>query len=131
MRNGVIYMSTIKELRDEENKLLFGISMEVIADVVILSGEAFVKAISSTIKKEFGTTKIDFDATLTIGACIISLILFHKVAGVREGTIVAALIVGLIAKFFNKKLGFTAFLEKLLNLFQLGKYNFSIKTMVC
>lgn len=84
----------------------FGISMEVIADVVMLSGEAFVKAISSTMKKEFGTTKIAFDATLTIGACIISLILFHKVTGVREGTIVAALIVGLIAKFFNKKLGF-------------------------
>ena len=84
----------------------FGISMEVIADVVMLSGEAFVKAISSTMKKEFGITKITFDATLTISACIISLILFHKVVGVREGTIVAALIVGLIAKFFNKKLVF-------------------------
>lgn len=84
----------------------FGISMEVIADVVMLSGEAFVQAISSTMKKEFGITKIAFDATLTISACIISLILFHKVTGVREGTIVAALIVGLVAKFFNKKLEF-------------------------
>lgn len=84
----------------------FGISMEVVADVVMLSGEAFVKAISDTMKKEFGTTKIIFDATLTIGACIISLILFHNVVGVREGTIIAALIVGLIARFFNQKLGF-------------------------
>jgi len=83
-----------------------GISMEVIADVVMLSGEAFVKAISSTIKKEFGTTKIAFDTTLTIGACIVSLILFNNIAGIREGTIVAALIVGLIAKFFSKNLGF-------------------------
>ncbi|MDS0524194.1 DUF6198 family protein [Clostridium sp. SHJSY1] len=84
----------------------FGISMEVIADVVMLSGEAFVKAISDTMKKEFGTTKIVFDASLTIGACIISLIIFHNIVGVREGTIIAALIVGLIAKFFNERLGF-------------------------
>lgn len=83
-----------------------GISMEVIADVVMLSGEAFVKAISSTIKREFGTTKILFDATLTITACIISLVMFHEIKGVREGTVVAALIVGLIAKFLSKKLSF-------------------------
>lgn len=86
--------------------LALGISMEVIADVVMLSGEAFVKAISSTMEKEFGITKIIFDGTLTIGACAISLILFHNIVGVREGTIIAALIVGLIAKFFNEKLGF-------------------------
>lgn len=84
--------------------LALGVSMEVIANVVMLSGEAFVKAISTKYKKEFGTTKICFDTTLTLCACIISLILFHKVAGVREGTVIAAFIVGLIAKFFNKHL---------------------------
>ncbi|MHC1721846.1 MAG: YitT family protein [Aminipila sp.] len=84
--------------------LALGVSIEVIADVVMLSGEAFVKAISTKLKKEFGTTKICFDTTLTICACIISLIMFRKVAGVREGTVIAAFIVGLIAKFFNKHL---------------------------
>ena len=86
--------------------LAFGISMEVIADVVMLSGEAFVNAISSKFNKEFGTIKICFDVTLVAAACIISLLMFNKLVGVREGTIVAALIVGLIAKFFNKKFGF-------------------------
>lgn len=84
--------------------LAFGVSMEVIADVVMLSGEAFVKAISTKLKKEFGTTKICFDTTLTICACIISLAMFRKITGVREGTVIAAFIVGLIAKFFNKRL---------------------------
>ena len=84
----------------------FGVSIEVIADVVMLSGEAFVKAISTTLKKEFGITKICFDATLTLGACITSFVLFNNVSGVREGTVIAALIVGLIAKFFNKRLVF-------------------------
>lgn len=86
--------------------LALGISMEVIANVVMLSGEAFVKALSSKLDKEFGTTKVSFDITLVLTACIVSLILFRRIAGVREGTIIAALIVGLIARFFNRKLGF-------------------------
>jgi uncharacterized membrane protein YczE/cytidylate kinase len=84
----------------------FGVSIEVIANVVMLSGEAFVKAIATKFKREFGTTKICFDVTLTICACIISMIMFNRIAGVREGTVIAALIVGLIAKFFNKHLAF-------------------------
>jgi uncharacterized membrane protein YczE/cytidylate kinase len=84
----------------------FGVSIEVTANVVMLSGEAFVKAIAVKFKKEFGTTKICFDVTLTACACIISLVMFKKIAGVREGTVIAAFIVGLIAKFFNKRLSF-------------------------
>jgi uncharacterized membrane protein YczE len=86
--------------------LALGVSMEVIADVVMLSGEAFVKAISSKLNKEFGTTKVFFDVTLVVSSSIISIVLFQKLVGVREGTIIAALIVGMIAKEFNKVFGF-------------------------
>lgn len=88
--------------------LALGVSMEVIADVVMLSGEAFVKAISSKCNREFGITKVSFDITLVIISTIISLLMLHKLTGVREGTIIAALIVGLISKFFNKKLEFVS-----------------------
>ncbi|MBD7911607.1 MULTISPECIES: DUF6198 family protein [Clostridium] len=104
--NPAVYVQKIAYLIIGCIILALGISMEVIADVVMLSGEAFVKAISEVMKKEFGTTKIVFDGSLTIGACVISLVLFHNIVGVREGTIIAALIVGLMAKFFNKKLEF-------------------------
>lgn len=83
-----------------------GISIEVISNVVMLSAEAFVKAFSSKFNREFGITKVSFDVTLVATSCIISLLLFRKIAGIREGTIIAALIVGLIAKSFNKTLGF-------------------------
>lgn len=79
-----------------------GVSMEVVADVVMLSGEAFVKALSGKFEKEFGITKIFFDGTLTLISIILSLMLFQKVVGVREGTIVAAFTVGLFARGFNK-----------------------------
>lgn len=86
--------------------LVLGISIEVIANVVMLSGEAFVKAISSKFNKEFGKTKVFFDITLVTISSIISLFMFHKLVGVREGTIIAALIVGLIAKMVSSKLIF-------------------------
>lgn len=88
-----------------------GVSMEVIADVVMLSGEAFVKAITLRTGKEFGITKIGFDTTLALLACAVSLLLVGTIEGVREGTIIAALIVGLFARFFNRRL---AFINKLI-----------------
>ncbi len=86
--------------------LAFGVTMEVIANVVMLSGEAFVKAISSKCNKEFGITKVFFDVTLVLISCILSFVLFKTLMGVREGTIAAALIVGFTSKSFNKIFGF-------------------------
>ena len=56
--------------------------------------------------KEFGITKIGFDTTLALLACAASLMIAGSIEGVREGTIIAALIVGLFARFFNRRLGF-------------------------
>lgn len=83
-----------------------GVSMEVIANVVMLSGEAFVQAISLKKKKEFGMVKIFFDSSLMVAAVIVSLLLYGEVMGVREGTIVAAVIVGMFARYFNRRLAF-------------------------
>ena len=85
--------------------LALGISIQVIADVVMLSAEAFVKGISLKYNKEFGTTKVFFDATLVVISVTISLLLLHKIEGIREGTIIAALVVGFIARFFCRRLG--------------------------
>lgn len=82
----------------------FGVFLEVAADVVMLPGEAFVQAVTIRFRTDFGITKVCFDASMAGSAMVISLILFHGVIGVREGTIVAALTVGLIAKLFGKAL---------------------------
>lgn len=82
----------------------FGMFLEVAADVVMLPGEAFVQAVTIRFRTDFGITKVCFDASMAGSALVISLILFHGVIGVREGTIVAALTVGLIAKLFGKAL---------------------------
>ena len=104
--NPTVYLIKILCLLIGCSILALGVSIEVIADVVMLSGEAFVKAISNKFNRDFGKTKVSFDITLVTIASIISLLMFHKLVGVREGTIIAALIVGLIARKFSIKLRF-------------------------
>lgn len=82
----------------------FGISLSVTANVIMNSGEAFVKAIADTIHKEFGNIKIAFDILCVILALILSLIFFNfTIVGTREGTIISALLTGVVVKFFTKR----------------------------
>lgn len=83
----------------------FGISLSVIANVIMNSGEAFVKAVSDTLNKEFGNTKIGFDVLCVIISLALSLSFFDfTVVGTREGTIISALLTGVVVKFFGSKL---------------------------
>jgi cytidylate kinase len=84
----------------------FGVYMEVLANVVMLPGESFVRAVVFTWKTDFGISKIVFDVSMTVIACILSFVLSGKLQGVREGTIVAALLVGFIARYIGRKLSF-------------------------
>ena len=83
-----------------------GVYMKVLADVVMLPGESFVRAIVLTWKTNFGTTKICFDVSMSVIAAVLSFIFAGSLAGVREGTVIAALLVGFIARLIGKKLAF-------------------------
>ncbi len=83
----------------------FGISLSVIANVVMNSGEAFVKAISDVWHKNFGNIKIAFDISCVAAAVILSLLFFnYKIVGTREGTVISAVFTGMVVKFFVKRL---------------------------
>ncbi|WP_321368844.1 cytidylate kinase family protein [uncultured Draconibacterium sp.] len=84
--------------------LAFGVFLEVKAKITYLPGEGLAMAISETFKKEFGKAKIGVDSAMVILGIISSLVFLHQLLGIREGTIVAAVLVGFIAKFFSKKL---------------------------
>ena len=83
-----------------------GVYMEVLADVVMLPGESFVRAIVLTWKTNFGITKICFDVSMSVIAVVLSFVFAGRLAGVREGTVIAALLVGFIARLIGKKLVF-------------------------
>ena len=83
----------------------FGVFMETVANVAMLPGEATVRAVSDVFSTDFGKTKIAFDSSMTVIAAILSFIMFKHLDGVREGTIVAAILVGFIARLFKKYIG--------------------------
>ena len=83
----------------------FGVFMEMVANVAMLPGEATVRAVSDVFSTDFGKTKIAFDSSMTVIAAILSFIMFKHLDGVREGTIVAAILVGFIARLFKKYIG--------------------------
>ncbi len=109
--NPKTYLSSVVYLLIGCVILGFGVYTEVLANVAMLPGESFVRAVSSTWKTEFGSTKIAFDVSLTVIAAVLSLLFAHRLDGVREGTIIAALLVGFIARLFGRRL---SFLEPLL-----------------
>ena len=82
-----------------------GVSFEVKAGVVVLAGEGVVLAVCKVLPKiKFGYMKVGFDVTLVVIACILSFVFTGQLQGVREGTVAAALLVGLIAKQLGKLL---------------------------
>lgn len=81
----------------------FGVSLSVSANVIMNSGEAFVKAIADTANKNFGNVKIAFDVSCVVLALILSLLLFDStIVGTREGTVISALCTGLAVKLFQR-----------------------------
>lgn len=85
--------------------LAFGISLTVIANVIMNSGEAIVKAISDKTKREFGNIKVVFDISCVAFSIILSLLFFDmKIVGTREGTILSAVLTGFVIKFFLRLL---------------------------
>lgn len=80
----------------------FGITLGVIADVILNSGEAFVKALADVTGKDFGNMKIVFDVSWVALSIVLSLIFFEgQLLGTREGTILSAFLVGVTVKGFR------------------------------
>ena len=81
----------------------FGITLGVIANVILNSGEAFVKALSDVIHKEFSNVKIAFDVARVAVSIVLSLIFFGgELVGTREGTVISAVFTGVAVKLWLK-----------------------------
>lgn len=86
--------------------LALGILIEMKSDITMLPGDAAIGVISKAINMEYGKFKPIFDSTLVIIAALLSLYFFGYLLGVREGTIAAAVFVGIILKFYQDHFGY-------------------------
>lgn len=80
----------------------FGAYFEVIADVTMLPADGFTRAITKVTQKEFGNVKLITDMSQAVLAMILGLIFLRRLAGVREGTLVGAVLIGNIVKVIGR-----------------------------
>lgn len=81
-----------------------GVSFEVNASLVTLAGEGMVLAVCRTFNLPFAKGKTGFDCTLVFLASVLSILFLGYLAGVREGTAAAAILVGVTSKAVTRKL---------------------------
>lgn len=82
----------------------FGVFLEVKSGLTYLPGEGLAMAVSKTFGTDFGKIKVGLDSSMVALGIVSSLVLTHKLLGIREGTIAAAVLVGLLVRFFSSKL---------------------------
>ena len=81
--------------------LALGIWIQLKGAVAMLPGEAMNRAISKVFNFRYENVKIFFDILYIAIAAVICLIFLCKLKGVREGSIIAAILVGNIIKMYN------------------------------
>ncbi|MCR5666746.1 MAG: DUF6198 family protein [Eubacterium sp.] len=81
-----------------------GVSGAVTSKTTVLAGEGFCLAVCKVTNMKFGNMKMIFDISLVVIAVAVSLIFTHHVIGVREGTVAAMVLVGLLSRIMLKPL---------------------------
>lgn len=82
--------------------LAAGIFLQVRSKTLVQPGEGLVLALSMRLRRAFGTVKVFFDWTLVAFASATSYLVLAGIDGIREGTLISALIVGLLVKFIAR-----------------------------
>ena len=67
----------------------------------MLSVDGLVKAIVMVTEKNFGKIKVGLDVTLVTLSIVCSFVLIGGIEGIREGTVLAALLVGTLSRVFT------------------------------
>jgi len=80
-----------------------GVFFEIKAALTYLPGEGLAMALTQTFGVEFGKTKIGTDSSLVVLGIASSLFFLDELAGIREGTVVAAVLVGYIVRFLHTR----------------------------
>ncbi|SDL19885.1 YczE/YyaS/YitT family protein [Tessaracoccus oleiagri] len=73
-----------------------GVAIQVAPDALYLPGEGLIATIAKVTRSPFARLKVVFDVTLVAAAVLMSFLFFGELRGLREGTVVAAFLVGTV-----------------------------------
>ena len=85
-----------------------GVSLYMAADLLNMPMEGMVSAVNQKIIKKlsFGDVKVILDTIVVAFSLILSLLFLGGIQGVREGTVLSALLVGKVMKKLDRGVGF-------------------------
>ena len=75
-----------------------GISLEIMSNATVIPGEGLVIVISTLSRKNFGNIKVLFDCSLVLASLLLGLAVLGSIVGLREGTVLSAVLVGMFAR---------------------------------
>ncbi len=82
--------------------IAFGVFLIVKANLIFVPADGFVLVMAQTYKREFGQVKICLDSSMVTVGVISSIFFLHTLAGIREGTLISALMVGVFIQMYGK-----------------------------
>ena len=106
------YLSQITILLLSCVVIAFGVLLEVKTELVFLPADGFIVAFAKAYKKEFGKIKPFIDVSFVLITIILSIVFLGHLAGVREGTVISAIIIGPIVRLLKKHLG--SYIDKMI-----------------
>ncbi|WP_295591041.1 YitT family protein [uncultured Methanobrevibacter sp.] len=100
--NPVDYVSQLVVLLVSCLVIAIGVLLEIKTEVIYLPPDGIIVALSKALKKEFGKIKPYCDVTFVVITVILSMVFLGYLAGVREGTVISAIIIGPIVRVLKK-----------------------------
>ena len=79
-----------------------GVMLYLSPNLLAMPGEGFCLAIVKKTGRSMGTVKTFFDCSVVLLSAAASLLYFRGLVGVREGTVISALLVGFVLKLLQK-----------------------------
>ena len=86
--------------------MAFGIYIQLIANVAMAPGDALARSIAAVTGKSYSTIRVISDASMVTFSAILCLIFLHALTGVREGTVICAILTGNVIRVYKKILPF-------------------------
>lgn len=92
--------------------LALGIFFELHANLLVMPGEGIAIAIAFAKEYPFSNVKVVVDISMVFIALVLILLGSHRLVGVREGTIIAAILTGHFVSFLEEQLWLTKRVER-------------------
>jgi uncharacterized membrane protein YczE len=103
----------------------FGLGLIAITNLIMLPGDGLAKSISTKFKLEFGRAKVLFDCICVVLTCIISYAALRRIEGIQIGTVIAAVLLGHIARFVIRT--FTPVYKRLAGIAEERRYSGALR----